>query len=192
MPITKKGKQVAQMVSDFKRFRARLPQRVGTEAVAFFKQSFRRQGWIDKGGVEKWKRRKHDDRKSRSRGILMLRGTLRRSIRIVNKTANSVTVGTDVPYAQIHNEGGHIQATVRVRAHRRKGSTYTRYAQSDIATRRSVGRKRIGRSGGEVKAHTRKMNLRIPQRRFMGQSRFFERRIQMQTERELKRILDAR
>lgn len=192
MPITKKGKQVKQMLEEFKVFRARLPQMVGTEAVSFFKQSFRRQGWIDKGGVEKWKRRKHDGRKSRSRGILMLRGTLRRSIRIVEKSISSVTVGTDVPYAQIHNEGGHITAIAHVRAYKRKGSAYTRHAQTNVNTRRSLSRKRIGRSGGEVKAHTRRMNIHMPKRQFMGQSRFFERRIQMQTERELKRILDAK
>ena len=50
-------------------------------------------------------------------------GRLKKSIRRIRVTQNSVTIGTDVPYAQIHNEGGTIKKTVSVKSHRRKMNT---------------------------------------------------------------------
>lgn len=107
-------------------------------------------------------------------------GRLRRSIRIIRTGLGYVQVGTDIPYARIHNEGGVIRTTQSVRSYRRKAYT-----------RRWKG-KRQNVSAAVVGGHRRRMNFSIPQRQFMGQSDFLQRRIIMNTEYRIKRILNIR
>ena len=114
---------------------------MGVEARNHFVKSFKDQGFTDQT-IEKWEPRKDevattggiDFRRSRTgfidsnatnRAILVKTGDLRRSIRIVAKTADSVTIGTDLPYAQIHNEGG-------------KGMAFGRY-EFDMPKRQFMG-----------------------------------------------------
>jgi phage gpG-like protein len=70
---------------------------------------------------QKWKPRKDGsstgDRGGR-RNLLVKSGKLRRSIRVTKATANSVSVGSDVPYAKIHNEGGVTNPKVTPRSRR--------------------------------------------------------------------------
>ncbi len=95
-----------------------LPKKVGVMAVNEFQDSFKKQGWEGQRWKEVKRRlpvgRKTGKRSSRliyrkgaarTRGILIGSGRLWRSIRVVRSTSTSVTVGTDVPYAKVHNEG---------------------------------------------------------------------------------------
>lgn len=119
-----------------------LPNQIGTVAVNFAKQRFVSQNWHDTT-AEPWDPRKRNRRggEKRQKGaILVDSGRLKRSIRIVSTTTATVTIGTDVPYAQIHNDG--FDGDQSVRAHSRKGRT--------------------------VRAHTRHMEM--PRRRFLGDS----------------------
>lgn len=161
----KHSKNIAQIQSDFGKFRKQYPRFVGTMAVTFFKENFRRQGFVD-SSLEKWKPRR--SKNAQRRAILVKTGRLRRSIRITNANANTVKIGSDVPYAQIHNEGGTISGTVQVRKHKRKtrkGST-------------------------TVKSHSRKVSTKIPKRQFAGNSKGLNKRIERQTVRQLERILN--
>lgn len=179
MSIKRTGRSVPEQMKDFRAFVRDIPTFIGTEAVRFFKGSFDRQGFIDEGGVEKWKPRKAGAKRNKGRKILVDKAKLKRSIRITRKTAYSVTVGVDgnsVPYAQIHNEGGTINTTAQVKVHNRR-------------IRQAFGKKLKKMKTVSVRSHSRKMNITIPQRQFMGKSRFFERRIQMQCEQKLKNIL---
>lgn len=140
------------------------PNAAGIEAVNFSKKRFIRKNWVDKT-TEPWKKRK-----KKAPGSLMVgkgSGRLKRSIRKIKVTRNSVTIGTDVPYAQIHNEGGTIKATANVRAH----------------TRTRKGRK------SRVRKHTRKMNTKIPQRQFIGESALLMHRIERLMQVEMMRAL---
>ncbi len=140
----------------------RLPMRLAVVAVNFSKERFVQKNWVDRTRV-KWKKRQRKDR-----GSLMVRtGRLKRSIRKIRVTKDYIIIGTNVPYAQIHNEGGTIKKTVRVREHNR--------------TRK--GRVAI------VKEHTRKMNLTLPPRQFIGESAVLMRRIERQVERDIKTAL---
>jgi phage gpG-like protein len=76
---------------------------MGTEAKNHFVKSFRNQGFEDKS-IVKWKHRKRLEQ-GKSRAILVKSGDLRRSIRVINKSYRSITLGSDLPYAQIHNDG---------------------------------------------------------------------------------------
>lgn len=95
-----------------------LPKKVGTMAVNEFQDSFKKQGWEGQRWKEVKRRlpigRKTGKRSSRliyrkgsdrTRGILIGSGRLWRSPRIIRIVSYSVSVGTDVPYAAVHNNG---------------------------------------------------------------------------------------
>ncbi|CAL2079082.1 Phage virion morphogenesis family protein [Tenacibaculum dicentrarchi] len=130
---------------DNKFFLSKMTSEAGVIAVNFSKDRFRQKNWVDTS-QEKWTPRK----RKRAGSILVKSSRLKRSIRKISEGKYYVLIGTDVPYAQIHNEGGTIKATARVRAH---------------------SRTRKGRNQPiKVKAHTRQMNTKIPKRQFLGES----------------------
>ena len=159
--------QLSRDAAKIDRFLRGAPRVLGQLAVREFVGSFRRQAFVDGAGVtQAWPKRKKADKKGRS--LLVKSGRLRRSIRVTGTDSDSVTVGTDVPYAQIHNEGGTIKATASVRAHRRR-----RYETDEVsapsARRAKYVRTHIGTS--DVKAHSRSLSTTMPQRQFMGASK---------------------
>ena len=95
--------------------------------------------------------------------------------------AYKIIVGTDTPYAEIHNEGGHINKTVQVRGHYRHSFKKTKkgtgiWSLKSKRERKKTVRLQTGRRF--VRGHKRKMNTRIPQRKFIGVSAILERRIE--------------
>jgi len=138
--------------------RSYLPDVLATTALNFFKDSFRRQGWRDRG-LKSWKPRKDGSRPGGA--ILVKRGHLRNSLRKLIATWQRTEVGTNLPYAAAHNEG--FQGTVNVKAHTRK-----KY-------QRTKGKRKEATGSYSVRAHTRKMNLE--QRQFLGDSEMLERKI---------------
>jgi phage gpG-like protein len=109
--------------NDFKEFQKQarliikgLPKMMGKLTLLETSDNFRRQGYEDEEGQahdwaprKKGKGRKRNDggrdRRFKQRAILVKTGRLRRSPRIVSTTAQSVTIGTDVPYAEALQEG---------------------------------------------------------------------------------------
>ncbi|MBS7334245.1 MAG: phage virion morphogenesis protein [Weeksellaceae bacterium] len=140
----------------------RFPELAAIEAVNFSKERFVAKNWLDRS-ANRWQPRKKE-----SKGSLMAKtGRLKRSVRKLKTTRNSVTIGTDVPYAQIHNEGGHIRSVVDVQAH---------------------SRVRKGRTE-RVRPHVRIMNTKIPKRQFIGESAILLRRIERMLDKQIKEIL---
>lgn len=82
---------------------------VKVELSEEFDRNFSRQGFFG----EKWARRKSPSARA-DRAVLTDTGALRRSIgsRI---SGNTITFFSDLPYAGIHNEGGEIRVTARMR-----------------------------------------------------------------------------
>lgn len=82
---------------------------IRTEALEEFDRNFEREAFFN----QKWARRKYND--DTSRGLLVRTGNLRRSItgRITDR--DSVVIETTEPYARIHNEGGTITVTRRMK-----------------------------------------------------------------------------
>lgn len=91
------------------RFIDRTLRDVRVELLEEFDRNFEREAFFN----ERWVRRKHHD--DRSRGLLVRTGTLRRSLRAEVTDRRSVRFFTDVPYAHIHNEGGTITVTRRMK-----------------------------------------------------------------------------
>jgi len=149
-------------LSKLQKLHQKFPQMAAILAVNFSKERFIQKNWVDRS-ASRW-----EPRKKESKGSLMAKsGRLKRSVRKLKVTRNSVTIGTDVSYAQIHNEGGTINKTVNVRSH---------------------SRTRKGREEN-VRAHTRKMNLKIPKRQFLGESAILQRRIERMLDKQIKQIL---
>ena len=152
----------------------KFPELAAIEAVNFSKERFVRKNWVDRT-VTAWKPRKpspewhsEEQKKAAARGSLMVKsGRLKRSIRKIKVTRNSVTIGTDVPYAEPHNEGAVINQSINIRAHKRK---------------------RKGREYS-VKAHRRKRKITLPERRFIGESAILLRRVERLVQREINEIL---
>lgn len=82
---------------------------IKVEALDEFDRNFEREAFFN----DKWARRKYND--DESRGLLVKTGNLRRSItgRITDR--DSVVIETTEPYAQIHNEGGTITVTRKMK-----------------------------------------------------------------------------
>lgn len=166
----------------------RLPTEIATIAVNFSKDRFREQAWLDRT-KHPWKPRKkvRGRSKRRSQTLLVDKGRLKRSIRKIKATIDEVIIGTDVEYAEIHNAGGEINKTVNVRSHtvkshRRKAHTRTRAGRTEKVKTQTV-------KSFTVRAHKRKMNLKIPQRKFLGESYTLIRRIELHTIARFRRAL---
>lgn len=152
------AEQFPQIIRDIERkYRgvyARLPLLLGNEAVNFTLDNFRLQGFMG-NSFQRWLPRKKSKWGNRDRtgaAILIQKGRLRRSIRIIRLNADSVTIGTDVKYARAHNEGMSLGLIQTVKGY----ST---------------------RSGVVRSAHTRRINMRIPRRQFMGDSPYLRARL---------------
>lgn len=155
----------SQLVEDLTAAIETVPQRVATEAVNFSKERFQEQAWKDEG-KEAWKKRKTRRRggaKRQKGAVLVDSGRLKRSVRIISVSKDRVLIGTDVPCAEIHNEG--FDGIQSVKAHTRR-------------TRNGSTR---------VSAHTR--HMRMPRRRFIGESATLNKRIELMITAELVRAL---
>ena len=81
------------------------------EALEEFDRNFEREAFFN----DKWARRKYND--DTSRGLLVQNGTLRRSIKGEVTDHDSVLIYTTELYANIHNEGGTITVTRKMKSH---------------------------------------------------------------------------
>jgi phage gpG-like protein len=142
---------------------------IGVEAKKHFVASFRNQGFTD-ATLDHWKARKRNDKGKRgNRAILVKSGDLRRSVKVINKNYDSVTLGSDLPYAQIHNDGGTIHKKAS------KNSMYYREVSTNILSRKT--NKRFARTTGRRKAtHAMEVeigehDIKMPKRQFIGNSK---------------------
>lgn len=140
-----------------------------------FDRNFERQAFFS----EAWARRKSPNRPGGT--LLIDTGNLRRSVRS-RTTENSITFFTDLPYAAIHNDGGEIVVTAKMKRYFR-----AKFYESQGGFERKKGIAKRTLSDGGFYAWTSKMNLtpvaefwrfmalkragttiRIPRRRFLG------------------------
>lgn len=135
---------------------------IRVEMADEFDQNFERQAFFS----EKWQRRKSPIRNN-GRAILTDTGRLRSSIHS-RITENSVIFYTDLPYAAIHNDGGEIVVTPRMKRY-----FWAKYREANGG---NWARKKTGANTPEAdfwkflalkKAGT---TIRIPRRRFLGTS----------------------
>lgn len=152
-----------QLLENYSRLKRSLPVLASNIAVNEFKENFRRQGYRgDSGTTVPWKARKNTDA---GRGILTQSGRLRKSLRKAPRGMNARVV-TNVPYAEIHNEG--FKGTQRVKAHYRQPTKGVKVATGKKSKSGKPRTKTMQVKSGKpykVKAFTRRMNM--PARPFM-------------------------
>lgn len=158
-----------------------VPLVIGVEAVKHFKNNFQEEGFDGK----KWASRK-TKRSGSTDGqkILSKSGDLAESIDY-KIDGDDVVIYSDLPYAQIHNEGGTINmpAKEKVVAHkvhtRGKHKGKTLFAKNDKNA--TFGQK------ATVGAHV----IKIPQRQFIGSSKPLLEKITNKIVRDLDRLSNS-
>lgn len=148
-----------------------LPMLAGNMALNFFQDSWTRQGYIDQRYIP-WKKRRSSET-GKSRAILIGKGSgaLRRSLRLTSGPGY-FEVGTQLPYAKIHNEGGTMTVTPRQRA-------FFWYKHSEAKA------KRRKTEAEQWKHLALAKTITIPKRQFMGDSQFLRQRIVKNVERAI-------
>lgn len=135
-----------------------------------FKTNFERQAFFS----EAWERRKSPIR-NEGRAILIDTGQLRRSISS-RVTENSVIFYTDLPYAAIHNDGGEIKVTKRMKGyfwHKYYEATGSFGRKKDGTLRRTKKNARLTTEADFYKWMALKKEgstIKIPRRQFIGTS----------------------
>jgi phage gpG-like protein len=182
-------KDMRIMAGQLNGFIKELPQLAGAEMLDSVDDNFRTESFFGAPWAPRVVQKGND-----GRAILVQTGYLRRSLQL--KTSGlTVTIFTDAPYAEIHNEGGTIQGAVQVEAYtrhvyntsevqgpkRKDGERDKRYKQR---TRESKGTQ-------QVRAHTRNVHLEIPQRQFMGEHPELDSRLKALIEAGLDNIFEG-
>lgn len=147
-----------------------LPKVAGETATNFFKDSFDRQGFIDKS-FKKWASRKHPARHKILQKTLFLKESI--GVSAINKT--SVSVGTDVDYAQIHNEGGTVKVPITKKSRR---FFWYMYKQTDDKHWKYM-----------ALSKKTEFTFKIPKRQFIGNSEFLMNRLNKNFEMSLKNVV---
>lgn len=149
-----------------------VPRMAATEAVKFFRESFVREGFLDRS-LSPWGRRQSPLGGKR---LLFGTGNLMRSIRPRSIGASSAIVESDTPYSALHNDGGTITVTEQMKKYwwaqyyklsgKVKKTSRGRVSQSK--TNKATNRKaEFCKAMALMKTGTK---IKIPKRQFMGHS----------------------
>lgn len=161
------SRQFNILLQEYNQLRNRLPNKIAITAVNFFKRNFKVGGFVDKP-FQKWKKSQMNKRTT-----MVQSGNLRRAIKKLRVSRNRVVVGIGqhIPYAQIHNEGGQIPITPKMR----------RFFWAKF--------KETGKEHWKNMALTKKKHLEIPQRKFIGDTKALEITIERMMIKELKTLI---
>lgn len=135
-----------------------LPVIVGNEVVNFAKDRFRFGNWRG-NSIVPWKKRASKAKRNKGRALLIQSGRLKRSIRVTQRNSTMVAIGTNVPYAKIHNEGGIIKQPARSETFKRN-----RYVKAGMK-----GKFKKGKTAGQGFSF-KERRINMPQRQFLGNS----------------------
>lgn len=174
--------KLRRLGSELSRLEYSMPTKLGNVAVNFYRDSFRRQGFIKTSAVEKWKEKKQswDRKRSRGKGSLLVKtGRMRRAIRITGKGRAWVMIGNDTPYAKAHNEGATINQVITITPKMRRFFWAMFYESGDVRWKYMA-----------LKRDPIRRTVNIPQRQFMGLSDFLNRRLEKTMEYEIKLLFD--
>jgi phage gpG-like protein len=163
---------------------------IAVELTDEFDQNFERQAFFS----EAWQRRKSPIR-DKGRAILTDTGQLRRSIKS-KTTDNAIIFYSDLPYAEIHNEGGEIVVTTKMKKffwHKYYEATGS-FGRKKNGTRRNDKRTIQLSTEAEFwkfmalkKAGT---TIRIPRRQFLGTAPEVEQAVRNIIEENISEYID--
>lgn len=185
--------------------RRRMPVIAGRMAKDHFQDNFRQGGFVN-GGLHPWPEAKRlssgaTDAASRYGTLLSERNHLFSSIKYMPSDYR-VKVANELVYAPVHNWGGTVSVAVTDRMRRFAWAKF--YEASGKAGKAAIGQKKGRRkaSGKQPQnpqaqmwkrlalARKKKLDIRIPQRQFLGESQELTDKINERMEKEIKNILN--
>ncbi len=173
-----------------------MPTVMGQAAVNHFQENItKRQGLAMNGSLQRFQNRVFEGRK-RGNNILNNAGNMLDSIKIIRRSNNQVEVGirsTEIPYAEIHQQGGRISVTDKMR----KFFWAQYYQHATGSSRNSRGRnKRSSSSLGSEASFWKAMAMKrknatidIPKRQFMAVTPDLEKTILRVIQTEMNHII---
>lgn len=186
--------------------RRRMPVIAGRMAKDHFQDNFRRGGFVN-GGLHLWPKARRlssggTDAASQYGTLLSGRNHLYNSIKYMPSDYR-VKVANDVVYAPVHNWGGSVSVSVTERMRRfawakfYKASGKTAKAATGQKKGRKVGKKQQAANPqasfwkGLALTKKKKLDIRIPQRQFLGESKELTEKINERIEKEIRNILNG-
>lgn len=166
MAVNNNAGEFDSLRQQYLKLRRALPRKLATTAVNFFKRNFRVGGYVDTT-FTKWK----DSNNGRS--TMVKSGNLRRAIKKIYVRPNRIVVGVagNIPYARIHNEGGKIAITPKMRRY-----FWGMFLQTNDEKYKWM-------------ALTKKTHIEIPQRQFIGEdNKAVEKTLEREIIRQMKKL----
>lgn len=168
----------------------RLPVKIGRMATDHFQDNFRRGGFVN-GGLHPWpvtRRQQQGNSAASMYGpLLSARKNLFGSIRYVPGDA-SVTVGTDLHYAAVHNNGAVITSHPRVTPKMRKFA-WRQFFAAGGKNAPQGSQAELWKAIALTKKEKLTVTSHIPQRQFIGTSEELRQKVQQMVENEIYNIL---
>lgn len=169
-----------------------MPTVMGQAAAAHFQDNIiKRQGLPVSGSLQRFKGRIFD-RKGPRRGILNDTGNLVDSIKIISRSQNQIDVGirtTEIPYAEVHQQGGQIPITDKMRKF--FWAQYYQHASSAGRTRekRSSSVNQEANFWKAMALKRKNATINIPKRQFMAVTPDLEKAILRAIQTEMNHII---
>lgn len=189
-----------------KMMRRKMPVIAGRMAKDHFQENFRQGGFVN-GGLNPWPQAKRlssggTDAASNYGTLLSSRNHLFSSIKYIPSDYR-VKVSNELVYAPIHNWGGTVSVTVTDRMRRFAWAKF--YKASGHRRKANTGQKKgTKRHGKQTKDNPqasfwkglaltkkKKLNIHIPQRQFLGESKELTDKINERIEKEIRTILNS-
>ena len=184
--LLEKKQEIAQAM------RRTLPVKLGRLAKDHYQDNFRQGGFVDVT-LSPWKRAHRQQHAKGTQAMYspLVSGRQNLCGSIYYHPADySVTVGTSVPSAEIHNEGGDIKVTARM-----KRFFWAKYREANGG---AWTRKKDGQDPSEEAQFWKGLALKpvgsvihIPQRKFIGESQKLKDELNNKVEEELGNILSS-
>lgn len=149
---------------------------IGIESINHFKQSFEDEGFTD-ASLEKWKSRASKRLTRNDQKTLSDSGELAEAMEY-SVNGNEITILNDKPYAEIHNEGGEITVTPKMRSF----FIFKHYEALELGNY-DVSDMWQAMFFSDV--------IKVPKRQFIGESEMLNTNIMEKIVRELDRIFNA-
>lgn len=184
---------IKQVEEHFRKVLLYAPGMMANDARNFFLDRFKEQAWLG-DSRQPWKPRKAvtkwgPTKRNNGRAILVLDGILRNSIRITQVGSLQATIATNVPYARAHNEGLRAGFIQKVKQYERRKTVFGVSYKKELKTRTKIKFGRVETGKVTVKAHSRRVNMVLPRRQFMGQSPYLTKMLTRRLQSELMKGL---
>ena len=162
----------AKLLAGVKALYAKAPRACAQLAVNHFERNFELGGFVD-DRLERWPKRRMAEVGGK-RGLLIgSTRALSHSLRVLATSPSGFTVGTNVPYAAIHNNGGTIKVTAKMRGFfwfKCREAQGARAKKKDGAHRNDTRNRKLNAEAEMWKALALSKQIKIPKRQFIGPS----------------------